>query len=193
MLTAGGRAFGQRVAAVVRLEPDVFREIGRDVDATGQALAVVALAAIANGIGHGNEGLDGALLAVVSAVVGWVAFSIFAWLVGSAFAPGSGATLGRVFRLIGFAQAPKLIGALAFLPLVGWLFGLAGALLFLVVAVAALRSAFGVGLPRALLIGLVALVASEFVLWVLRVALHLGGAVLGAFGALFGRLFGLGG
>ena len=100
---------------------------------------------------------------------------------------------GRMAAWSAEAWIARAIGALAFLPLVGWLFGLAGALLFLVVAVAALRSAFGVGLPRALLIGLVALVASEFVLWVLRVALHLGGAVLGAFGALFGRLFGLGG
>lgn len=193
MLTTGRRSFGERVTAVVRREPAVFREIARDTGATGQALAVVALAAVANGIGHSDDGLDGILLAIVSAVIGWASYSLFAWIFGSIMAPRSGATLGQVLRLIGFAQAPKLIGALAFLPLVGWLFGVVAALLFLVVAIAAIKAAFNVGLLRALLIGLIALVASEFVLWVLRVTLHLGGAVLGAFGELFSRIFGFGG
>ncbi|HEU0113401.1 MAG TPA: YIP1 family protein [Thermomicrobiales bacterium] len=188
VLTAGKQTFGERLTGVIRLESWVFRDIARDPHAMWQALLVVALAALANGLGHIGGGFGGFIGGIVAALVGWGVFCVAAWLIGQRLAPWSAPPPSRLVRLVGFAQAPKLIAALGFLPLVGWFFGAAAALLALIVAIVALRIAFEIDFIRAIAIGVAAIVVSEIVLFVLQTIFGLGGVVIGAL-AFIGRPF----
>lgn len=179
MLTAGRQSLLDRIAGVIRLESWVFRDIAGDPNATWQAVLVVALAALANGIGRLGGGLGGLLGGILSALVGWGVFCIAAWLIGQRVAPWSAPTPSRLVRLVGFAQAPKLLAVFGFLPLVGWFFGAVAALLFLVVAIVALRIAFEIDFVRAIVIGVAAIAVSEIVLLLLRAIFGLGGMLLG--------------
>jgi hypothetical protein len=188
VLTAGSQSFVDRVAGVIRLEPWVFRDIAGDQSATWQAALVVALAALANGIGHLGGGFGGLIGGILATLVGWGVFCVAAYLIGQRLAPWSAPAPSRIVRLLGFAQAPKLIAILGILPLVGWFFGAVAALLALIVGVVAIRIAFEIDFIRAIAIGVAAIAVSEVVLLLLRAIFGLGGILIGAL-ALVGHGF----
>jgi hypothetical protein len=151
-----------RVLGVIQLKKPVFEEIEHDTNATGQALIVVVVAAIAAAIGGiGDQGQTGWFWQAILSVLGWIVFSVVAFYVGTTFfrSPQTNVTLGQVMRMVGFAQAPKIIAVLAFIPLIGWIAGVVAWILFVVVAVHALAAAFDTTLDRGALIGVVAIVA----------------------------------
>lgn len=181
---SGSRSLIDRMIGVVRLDPQTYRDIEHDTDATPQALIVVVLAAIAAAIGAiGGDGV-GIVAQALMAVINWIVFSLVAFYVGSTlFATAqTEVTLGQVLRLVGFAQAPKLLGALAFIPLIGWIAGLVAAIWFIVAAVYALREAFDFQTDRA--IGTA--VVSGLVMFVVALAV---GLVFGIAGGILGWLF----
>ena len=174
------RSLVDRMIGVTTLKHPYYRDIEADRDATGQALAVVALAAVAAGIGAIGSDQAGIVWKVIMAVVGWVVFSVVAFFVGSLLTnPRHPVSLGQVMRLVGFAQAPKLIGALAFIPLFGWIFGLAAAVWFLVVAIHALQEAFDVDMAKAALVGIVSLLVVGVVNFVVGTVFNIAGGILG--------------
>ncbi|HYO29780.1 MAG TPA: YIP1 family protein [Thermomicrobiales bacterium] len=182
----GSRSLIDRMIGVARLDPQTYRDIEHDTDATPQALVVVVLAVIAAAIGAigGEGGQAGIVAQALMAVINWIVFSLVAFYVGSAlFATAqTEVTLGQVLRLVGFAQAPKLLGALAFIPLLGWIAGLAASIWFIIAAVFALREAFDFQTDRA--IGTA--VVSGLVMFVVAFAVAL---VLGVTGSILGWLF----
>ncbi len=174
-----GRSLIDRMVGVATLKQPVFTDIRRDVDATGQALAVVAIAAIAAGIGAIGSPQPGMIWQVAMAVVGWIVFSLVAFFIGSLFARKSeSVTLGQVLRLIGFAQTPKILGVLAIVPLLGWIPAMIAAVWFLVVAIMALREAFNVPTGTAAIIGVLSLAVVFVVNVVLGTIFHITGGIL---------------
>ena len=174
------RSLVDRMIGVTTLKHPYYRDIEADRDATGQALAVVALAAVAAGIGAIGSDQSGIVWKVIMAVVGWIVFSVVAFLVGSLLTnPRQPVSLGQVMRLVGFAQAPKLIGALGFIPLFGWIFGLVAAVWFLVVAIHALQEAFDVDMAKAALVGIVSLLVVGVVNFVVGTVFNIAGGILG--------------
>ncbi|MAE94434.1 MAG: hypothetical protein CL910_07225 [Deltaproteobacteria bacterium] len=49
--TSGGRSFQERLIGALMLDASVYEEVEHDQDAMGQAVGVVALGAVAGGIG----------------------------------------------------------------------------------------------------------------------------------------------
>lgn len=178
MQPAYGRTNGSivdRALGVIQLKKPVFEEIEHDTNATGQALVIVVAAAIAAAIGAlGDPDRSGIVWQAILSIIGWIVFSVVAFFVGGTLlrSPQTDVTLGQVLRLVGFAQAPKIIGLLGFIPLIGWIFGLVAAILFIVVAIHALAAAFDTTLERGALIGIVA--AFGWVIVALIVALITG-------------------
>lgn len=82
-------------------------------------------------IGGFLQGLTGALLQ-------WVVWSAVTFFVGTRFFGGQ-ATFNEMLRLLGFAQAPRLLNALSFIPCVGALIGLFGSIWWLVTSFVAIR------------------------------------------------------
>ncbi len=116
-----------RLIGVFTLSAGTFEEIERDEGATGQAALVVALVALAVAIGSGAMAafsggsiIGGVISAILSAFIGWVLWSAVVYLVGTSLFGGQ-ATMGEMLRVIGFAQAPQLLGLI---PCIGSLIGL---------------------------------------------------------------------
>lgn len=110
-----------RVVAAVTLKPEVYRELGADESATGQAAIVVAAAALLSGLGALFIGdfrigawIGGAVIALVVFAV-WV---LIIWLIGKLF--GGTADYMSLFRGLGFAYAPIGLGII---PIIGGLVG----------------------------------------------------------------------
>ncbi len=146
-----------------KLDVNLYEEVEADESATGQAFAVVVMVAIVSGIGGGIAALLledagslaflwGLLLGLGSAIVGWLAWSVIAYFLGTTIfkGPQTEATVGQLMRTLGFANTPALLGFFAFVPLVGWLIALAGLVWSLVAGVIAVRQALDFSTMRAL-------------------------------------------
>jgi hypothetical protein len=135
--------FSERVIGAARLDPAVYEEIEHDPSAFGQALAVVAIASVAAGIGTvGGEG-SGLIAGTLASLIGWVVWAAVTWFVGTRILPGPAteADIGQLLRTIGFSAGPGAFAILGAVPGVGWLLALAAALWQLAAMVVAVRQA----------------------------------------------------
>ena len=176
-----GGSLVDRVLGVIQLKKPVFEEIEHDTNATGQALIIVVAAAIAAAIGGANEAqAGGPIWQALMSILGWIAFSFVAFFVGTTFfrTPQTDVSLGQVLRVVGFAQAPKILSVLGFIPLLGGIIGLVATIWFIVVAVYALAAAFDTSVDRGALIGIVAVVAWGLVALVVGLIIGAGVAFL---------------
>ena len=124
----------RRVLRVCKLDATVYLDIERDPHGTRQAagiVAVVAAAAVVGTIFTGDWHAGAIAGAVLAALIHWLLWSLLVYLVATALFHGP-AQRAAVVRGLGYAQAPQIIAALGFLPLVGPLIVLASrALAFL--------------------------------------------------------------
>jgi len=116
-------SFTQRMIGAARLDVATYEEVEADKTATGQALAVVFLSALAAGIGGaatgGARGFVGYLFA---ALLAWVAWALVTWVIGTKVLPSpqTQSNMGELLRTIGFASSPGLFRVFAFIPVLGW-------------------------------------------------------------------------
>jgi hypothetical protein len=113
--------FVDRVLGAARLDVNTYEEVEADTTATPQAMAVVALAALANGVGAMGKGGPGVVATLVGALVGWMVWACLIWVIGAMLLPErqTEADAGQLLRTIGFAASPGLLLVLRLLPLVG--------------------------------------------------------------------------
>jgi hypothetical protein len=134
-------SFTERMIGAATLDIGTYEEVEHDTTATAQAAGVVALVAIASGIGsYGVGGIGGALSQVVGAFVSWVVWAAITLFIGTKVFNGT-ADMGEMLRTLGFAQAVGVIKVLGIIPLLGWIASLAAGLWMLVCGVVAVRQA----------------------------------------------------
>jgi hypothetical protein len=149
-----------RAVRVFRLDRAVFQEVADDHLATGQALLVLIILALAAGVaGVFNPNLPGPPLVrfaaeVISTLFGWFLLVLLALTAGRTLR-GQG-EFSRTFRAIAFAQIPGAITWLKIMPRVGSLFEIVGTLMVLVATWLALQEALHLSKWRALFIPIVA-------------------------------------
>lgn len=134
----------ERMIGAAMLDIATYEDVEHDPTANGQAAAVVAMAAVARGIGSAGGGLDALFGGVVMAFVGWLLWSGVTYLIGDGLLGGE-ATWGEVLRAVGFAYTPALLAVFGFVPLLGWLASLAASLWVLVAGFIGLRQALDLG------------------------------------------------
>ncbi|MGC4106743.1 MAG: YIP1 family protein [Thermomicrobiales bacterium] len=151
-------SFSDRVVGVLRLVAPTYREIARDTTATTQAAGVVAIVAVAAAIGGAGEGIKGVIGGAIGAIIWWVIFSVATWFVGTKMMGASdiGGGPGRMLRTSGFAQAPNALAILGFIPVLGWIAAIVGAIWALITGVMAVREALGVSTGKAIVTAIVA-------------------------------------
>ena len=108
-----------RMVGATFLSVDTYEEVEHDEAATGQAAMVVAMVAVARGIGASGAGPIVALFAAAIALVNWVVWAGICYIVGDKVFGGK-ATWGELMRTLGFAQAPGILWLFALIPLLGW-------------------------------------------------------------------------
>jgi hypothetical protein len=133
-----------------KLDIQTYEEVEADPTATGQAAAVVAMVAVASGIGAVGEGTSSILLAPAAAIFGWLIWAGVTYIIGDKILGGT-ATWGELLRTLGFAQAPGVLYLLAILPLVGFFIRLVLPFWMLAAGVIAIRQALDFGTGKAIL------------------------------------------
>ncbi len=150
----------------MKLDTSTWESIESDRDALTQALTVVAIAAIAGGIGGiRDNGIGGLIGGLVGAIIGWVVFSFVAYVVGTRLIPGmdTEATPGELLRTMGFAQAPGVLSVFGLLGIFGTPIVLIGAIWGIVTAIVGLKTALEMSTGRAIATGIIAGLLSGFV------------------------------
>src|SRR6267378_4678981 len=133
-------SFVNRMIRAAKLEVPLYEEVEADITATNQALLVVVIVAVANGVGQAIgatiEGNSAALVGrlvggILNGLIGWAVWSYVVYFVGTRFFGGT-ATYGELLRTLGFAQSPGVLLVLRFVPVLGGLLGIAVAIWVLV-------------------------------------------------------------
>ena len=136
----------QRMIGAAKLKAEVYEEVEADKSATGQAMAVVVLAALATGIaflGVGGTDVVGVVLFVVLALLGWALLAWITYMVGTRLfpTPDTSADWGELARTLGFAQSPGVLKIFLIVPGIGPLIFLIAHIWTLVATVIAIRQA----------------------------------------------------
>ena len=116
--------FGERVIGAARLDPGTYEEVEADRQATGQALAVVLLSSVSSGLGSMGLGIFGAgglVAGAIGALIGWVAWAVLTYIIGTRLLPEpqTKADVGELLRTLGFASSPGLLRIFGLVPLLG--------------------------------------------------------------------------
>jgi hypothetical protein len=188
-----------RVMRAAMLDVNLYEEVEADTSLTQEALMVVILVSVASGIGGflagilGGGGIGAALInLIVTTVMGVVGYYIWAYVtyfVGTNLFDGT-ADVGEMLRTLGYASGPRVLGVLAFIPCLGPLAGLVGAIWALVTGVVAVRQALDFDTGKAVLTVIIGWVIVFVITLVVTAVLGIGAAGLGAG---LGALRGLGG
>ena len=180
MLAVLQESFWERLSAVLRLKRPTFETIQRDPEATTQAWWIVVLLGLANGIaliatpvvtvfpGMSEQMATSAaevaavftfdttgrhLMALVAGILGAIlSWYLSSWLlrvIGNRVA-GRQVTAEEMRRLVGWGYSPTLASFLSPIPVIGPLLATLGTLWAFVTGVMAVRTAFGVGIWKAI-------------------------------------------
>jgi hypothetical protein len=105
---------------------------------------------------------------VIIGIVNYYIWAYVTYFVGTNLFQGT-ADVGEMLRTLGYASSPRVLGLLGFIPCVGWLIALAGAIWALVAAIVAVRQALDfddtVKAIITVLIGWVIILVIQFVIF----------------------------
>jgi hypothetical protein len=160
-----------RIVRIIRLDWTVFREIAKDQDAMKEAAIIVVIATFLSALGSatvaGNYIVGFFVSWIVTILVGWLLWAAITYFVGTTLFKGD-TDIPEMLRVLGYANAPHLLGLLTFVPCVGWLFPIIGWVLALVAGVLAVREAMDFDTSPAIVtvvISWVAVVIIRAVFW----------------------------
>jgi hypothetical protein len=172
-----------------RLEPGLYNEVEADIGATGQALTVVVIAAVASGIGAAiggvlagrPSGVAGGLIGgVLTELVGWAVWSYVMYFVGTRVFHGT-ASYGELLRTLGFAYSPGVLLIFRFIPIIGGLLLLVVGIWRIVAGFIAIREALDLDSGRTLatiVVGIIAYIIVFAIVGLVLATLGLSAAVL---------------
>ncbi len=114
-------SYVDRMIGAARLDLGAYEEIEADRSATGQAMGVVVLSSIAQGIGSLAYGPRGLLAGLVSALIGWVVWAFLSYIIGTKLLPEpeTKSNMGELLRTTGFASSPGILRVLGVIPIIG--------------------------------------------------------------------------
>lgn len=155
------RSLVSRMVRAAKLEVDLYEEVEADTTANWQAFSAVFIASLASGLGAGIAGLRiggglwflwGLLIGLVTAIVGWLVWSLLAYWLGTTIfkGPETSATYGELVRTIGFSNSPRVLSFFSFIPFLGGIIAFAVSVWALVAGVLAVRQALDFSTWRAI-------------------------------------------
>ena len=131
----------ERMIGAAKLDVHTYEEVEADTNATGQAMMVVVLSSIAQGIGLG--GLTGLIGGAIGGLIGWFIWAFLVYVIGTKVLPepNTRSDMGELLRTIGFSASPGLLRVLGLVPLLGGLIIFAANIWMLIAMVIAVRQA----------------------------------------------------
>jgi hypothetical protein len=139
-----------RIIGVFKLDVATFEEIEHNESLTLWAALIVVVVAVIGGFGNAffnlivdKSFIGGFFGSIFSTILGWLAWSVVTWLVGTRFFNGQ-ADLGEMLRVIGFAYSPLV---LSIIPCIG---GVVGAVWAIIAGFIAIRQGLDLDNTKAL-------------------------------------------
>ena len=147
----------ERSVRAARLDVALYEEVEADPTTIRQATTVVALSALAAGIGNFGPGggVIGLVLGTLLALAGWYLWAYLTYFIGTRWLaePQTRADHGELLRTLGFAAAPGMIRVLGVIPGLREIAFLVAGIWMLVTTVVAVRQALDYrGTGRAILV-----------------------------------------
>jgi len=133
-----------RMVRAARLQPQLYEEVERDTGATGSAMLVVVLSSLAAGLSAVfADGMGSLVGMVLLALVGWYAWALITYLIGTKLfpVPETDADIGQLLRTTGFSSSPGLLRIFGFIPILGPIIMLIASVWMLIAMVIAVRQA----------------------------------------------------
>jgi hypothetical protein len=133
----------ERMIGAAKLDAATYEEIEADKSSMSQAMTVVALSAVAAGIGGLSGGLRGLVAGVVYGLIGWFVWAGIVFVVGTRLLPEpeTRSDLQEMLRTIGFAASPGVLNVLGIIPFLGIIVSLVVLLWELAAMIVAVRQA----------------------------------------------------
>jgi hypothetical protein len=159
----------QRCKEVALLNTRTYSEIARDPNALAEAAIVVATVAISAGLGNVIHGANGLIGGVILSLLGWVISSAIIYFIGTRITgtPTTTGSVESILRTLGYASAPNVFLFVGFIwiigPIIVWLLSI----WTLITTILAIRASLNMSLGRAVLTGLIAMIAA----WIVQVLL----------------------
>ncbi|HDN79501.1 MAG: hypothetical protein DRI61_02890 [Chloroflexi bacterium] len=174
----------ERMIRAARLDVELFREVEADANLTQEALIVVILVSVLSGVGTflnvliGPRGFAAAILGliigIVLPIIGYFVWAFVTYIIGVNVFQGT-ADYGEMLRTIGYAYSPHALSFFKFIPCIGPLITLAGAIWSLVAGVVAIREALDFDTTKAIITVIIG--------WIVMLIIYgIVGAVLGVAG-----------
>lgn len=154
----------ERMQGAAMLSIPTYEEVEHDHAATGQAAAVVAIAAVAQAIGALRQGGAGIIVVLLGQLAAWAVWAGVTYLVGTRLFRGT-ADWGELLRTVGFAQSPGVFYVLGFIPVLGGLVRAVVALWVIVAGVIAVRQALDVTTGKAVATVLISIIPAGIVMF----------------------------
>jgi hypothetical protein len=151
-------ALPEQMVRAARLERTLYAEVEADPGQTANALGVVVLASLANGIATAASSADTSapvqpataiVLAIVVGVLAWAVWTAFIYFVGTRFLGGA-ATWGELIRTVGFANSPGVLAIAGSIPGVGQAVAFVAAIWVVAATVVAVQHTLEISLLRAI-------------------------------------------
>jgi hypothetical protein len=185
MAPAGEGGMLDRIIRAIQLDSTLYRQVADDERFAAEGVMIVAavafLSAIGAAVGSGRPLLSFVAELANSVIFGWLLWAFVAYLVGTLLGGHSG--MGEMARTLAYANAPRFIALLGFIPCLGPLFRLAAWLLSIAAGVIAIRESMGFDTMKAVVTAVIGL--AVYVIASLAISLSLGG--LGILGRMLGR------
>lgn len=177
-----------RIMRAIRLDWTVFREIAEDQNAMTEAAIIVAVVTFLSGIGTfigaliADSGFGTAFLGFLSTwlisgiLLGWILWAVLTYFVGTMLFQGK-TDIPEMMRVLGYANAPNLLGVFGFIPCVGWLIAFIGAILSLIAGVIAVREAMEFDTTKAIITVVVSWVIAFVISLIIGAIFGVGAAI----------------
>ena len=161
--------FQDRIIRAAKLDVNLYEEVESDSSAMGQAMGVVALSAVAAGIGSiGTKGAAGIVIGTIGALIGWYIWAYITYFIGTKFfpEPQTKADHGELLRTIGFSSAPGILRILGIIPfLYGIIFFISGVWMLVAMIIAVRQALDYKSTPRAVGVCIIGWIIQGVVFW----------------------------
>jgi hypothetical protein len=147
----------ERIFKSIRLDRAFYQEAANDpslnIESTLTVIAVTLISSIGVLTSQGGSWLAYLGTAANGLILGWLLWAVIAWFIGKNVLDGEG-SLSGMLRGLGYASAPRLLGIFSGLPIIGWIFNLAGGIMSLIAGIIAIREGMSVDTGKAIIIAL---------------------------------------
>ncbi len=164
-----------RIMRAVRLDRTLYREVADNPAYMNEAVIIVVVVSLLAAVGQLITGGFGAyIIQVINGILfGWVLWAVVAYFVGAKFFGGR-SSVPEMLRTLGYANAPRVLGLLGFIPCVGWVFAFAGWILSIIAGVIAIRESMEFDTTKAVITAVIGFLV--FLVVSILVAIFMGGA-----------------